>query len=100
MADEFVDEWSGKDITGLYFYQFFERRQQSALLYVSKYLDSIPSFDTNSNYLIINAKKKNILGDVPVKTNDVFFWIGAKSVNYERNYEIVIECLKHVKGQK
>lgn len=101
MADEFIEEWKANEgATGLYFYQFFERRHKSVLLSICKYLESIPSFDTNSNYLIINSQKKSILGDVPVKTNNVFFWVGAKSVNYERNFQIVVEWLHSMKGQK
>jgi len=100
MADEFVEEWRDKHNTGVYFYQFFEKRTDSTLLYISQYLESVPSFDTRSNYMIVDAKKKNILGDIPVRTHNIFFWIGAQSQNYERNYAIVVECLDVIKGQK
>ena len=91
MADELRDEWKDKDITGLYIYQFFERKHESVLLYITKYLESIPCFDSSSNYLIIDSKKLNILGDIPTKTNNIYFWIGSRSVNYERNYSIVVD---------
>lgn len=100
MADEFIEEWRDKDHEGLFFYQFFERRQVSAILSITQHLECVPSFDCNSNYLVVDAKKRNIFGDVPIKTNNVYFWIGSKSINYERNYALVVECLKCLKGQK
>ncbi len=99
MADEFMDEWKDKDNNGLYFYQFFERKHESVLLYITKYLESIPSLDSNSNYLIIDARKRNILGDLPVKVNNIYFWIGAKSINYDRNFSVVVDWLKYISGE-
>jgi hypothetical protein len=50
--------------------------------------------------MVIDARKQNILGDVPVKVTNVFFWIGAQSEFYERNYIMFIKCIQFIKGQK
>ena len=100
MADGFIDDWKDNDKAGVFLYQFFERKDESMLLFVINRLDSIPAFDSNSNYLIIDSQTKNIISDFPVKSTNVYFWVGAKSVNYERNFSIVAEWLEYIWGNK
>ena len=72
-------------------FQFYERKHQSAVLYISKYLDSIPSFDSNSNYMIVQSRNM-LLGDNSyLRVVNVYFWVGAMSMHYERNYKLVVE---------
>jgi hypothetical protein len=100
MSDDFKSEWDSRDKAGLFMFQFYERKNGSALLYISKYLDSIPCFDSHSNYMIVSSKNLNLLGDHTVTSVDIYFWIGAKSMHYERNYKLVVECVDYVKGHK
>jgi hypothetical protein len=51
-------------------------------------LKSIPKLNTNYTYCVINSRHNNqILGDQPFNSFKVFFWIGARSIDYNQNFE-------------
>ena len=58
------------------------------LTYVSSHLKSLPKLNTNNTYCVINCNhESSILGDQPFRSFKVYFWIGARSVEYDSGFE-------------
>lgn len=74
---------SANDGTSVWVFQ-----NKKHLTYVASRLKSIPKFNANFTYAVINSKHHvQILGDQPFNSLKVYFWIGARSLDYDNNFE-------------
>jgi hypothetical protein len=65
------------------------------LTYLASRLKSIPKFNTNYTYCVINCRHNvSILGDQPFKSLKVFFWIGARCPEYDSNFEQISQDIQ------
>lgn len=64
-------------------------------IFITSTLKTIPKFDSNSAYLIIQQRMNYfILNGVPYNSLKVFFWVGSRSSDYEKNFEDTILIIR------
>jgi len=57
------------------------------LTYVASHLKSIPKLNSNYAYAVISLRHGlQVLGDQHYNSIKVYFWVGARCLDYESNY--------------
>lgn len=58
------------------------------LTWVSSHIRSLPKFYSDRTYCVISCSHTStVLGDQPFRTFKVYFWIGARSTEYDASFE-------------
>ena len=83
---------------GLSIWQFMEDKHKPII--VTDNNSGAPALDARSNYLIVYSRQISLLNDEPYTKHKLFYWIGSKNENHERNFNEVASILNRLNGKQ
>ncbi|CDW90641.1 UNKNOWN [Stylonychia lemnae] len=83
---------------GLSIWQYPNLRKRP--LFLTSTLRTIPKFDSNSSYIVIQSKNNySILNDAPYNSYKIFFWVGSRSQDYQVKFQETVQMLQELEEE-